>query len=267
MRNFMIIVLIKMVTLSYSQEMYRTFFLDGKTWIYEHYEYPDSENPLQYTYWTLPHYKVEYRVMGDTIVDNRKVYKVYKCTKDSISLSFCGYEEDGKVFRIDVGQKASKLMYDFSLKPSDESPFVYKDENYNIKRYVSWIDTIQVRNRLYKRIHFTRKGDLVEVDDIWEEKWVEGIGCQDGMFASLPFPASWPEIVIERFVCCYDYENEEVLLTRDDISNDMNIFTSVKTISVDKKWTGRHYDLQGRRVTTPQKNGLYIKNGKKYIAR
>ena len=25
------------------------------------------------------------------------------------------------------------------------------------------------------------------------------------------------------------------------------------------------YDLQGRRVTTPQKNGLYIKNGKKYL--
>jgi hypothetical protein len=39
----------------------------------------------------------------------------------------------------------------------------------------------------------------------------------------------------------------------------------IDKITRDVKDDGVIYDLQGRKVTTPQKNGLYIKNGKKFI--
>ena len=41
----------------------------------------------------------------------------------------------------------------------------------------------------------------------------------------------------------------------------------IVTVEGEKKVDDIIYDLQGRKVTTPQKNGLYIKNGKKFIAR
>ncbi|MBQ4210954.1 MAG: hypothetical protein II658_08115, partial [Prevotella sp.] len=42
---------------------------------------------------------------------------------------------------------------------------------------------------------------------------------------------------------------------------------AISSIPSSRKDDETVYDLQGRIVTTPQRNGLYIKNGKKFIAR
>ncbi|MBQ5378555.1 MAG: hypothetical protein IIU48_08560, partial [Prevotella sp.] len=55
-----------------------------------------------------------------------------------------------------------------------------------------------------------------------------------------------------------------VAVTRDDYNQIVTQISSTKRIIESNQAI---YDLQGRRVTTPQKNGLYIKNGKKFIAR
>lgn len=43
--------------------------------------------------------------------------------------------------------------------------------------------------------------------------------------------------------------------------------SSINVIDNKTENSGCIYNLQGRKVTTPQKNGLYIKNGKKFIFR
>jgi arabinan endo-1,5-alpha-L-arabinosidase len=43
--------------------------------------------------------------------------------------------------------------------------------------------------------------------------------------------------------------------------------SGISIISVDEKTEGRMYDLLGRRVNNPQRKGIYIQNGKKYIVK
>ena len=60
------------------------------------------------------------------------------------------------------------------------------------------------------------------------------------------------------------YFNDECIFTYDDFFT-KPVSGITNPISLPSGKDAIIYDLQGRRGTTPQKNGLYIKNGKKYL--
>ena len=62
------------------------------------------------------------------------------------------------------------------------------------------------------------------------------------------------------------YEDGKRIFTYEDFYKEP-ITSSIRKSSAKGKGEKVVFDLQGRIVTTPQKNGLYIKNGKKFIAR
>lgn len=92
----------------------------------------------------------------------------------------------------------------------------------------------------------------------WANCWVEGIGGMYGLTDTYGWYIIGSTTRMQR---CY--VNDKCIFTYDDfftkpvsgISNPIGLPSGKDDI----------YNLQGCRVTSPQKNGLYIKNGKKYI--
>lgn len=246
-----------MTVVCQGQETYKGFFSEGKTWVYERYEKP-TLNPMN-----VGRYPMTISVKGDTLIGDWKCKRVYMSANDATELFFCGYEEQGKVYRIDIGSDTPRLIYDFTLQPGDATPLLaYKDDGYDITMNVSRIDTVEVNGQNFKRFHFVRKGDMVEVEDFLEEKWVEGIGNAKGLFTPHCLPASTPVIYNIEFKYCQDGRSSELFSVYDFTKDAVALVSSVAWSTVPD---GTVYDLQGRRVLTPQRGGLYIRGGKKII--
>ncbi|MBQ6210549.1 MAG: hypothetical protein IJK42_12390 [Prevotella sp.] len=248
-----------MTVVCQGQETYKGFFSEGKTWVYERYEKP-TLNPMN-----VGRYPMTISVKGDTLIGDWKCKRVYMSANDATELFFCGYEEQGKVYRIDIGSDIPRLIYDFTLQPGDATPLLaYKDDDYDITMNVSRIDTVDVRGLRFKRFHFVRHGDDVDVEDPFEEKWVEGIGNDNGLFTPYCVPASMPYAFNIEFKYCEDRDGNELFSVYDFTKNAvMDVSPVARAIVPD----GTVYDLQGRRVQAPQRDGLYVTGGKKFIYR
>ena len=248
-----------MTVVCQGQETYKGFFSEGKTWVYERYEKP-TLNPMN-----VGRYPMTISVKGDTLIGDWKCKRVYMSANDATELFFCGYEEQGKVYRIDIGSDIPRLIYDFTLQPGDATPLLaYKDDDYDITMNVSRIDTVDVRGLRFKRFHFVRHGDDVDVEDPFEEKWVEGIGNDNGLFTPYCVPASMPYAFNIEFKYCEDRDGNELFSVYDFTKNAvMDVSPVARAIVPD----GTVYDLQGRRVQAPQRDGLYVAGGKKFIYR
>ena len=173
-------------------------------------------------------------------------------------------EEGAKVYVYDNFYQGEKVLYDFSLSVGDVA---YSDLEEEIRLHVVCVDTIEVNGISRKRIGFFTGnqleyyGDKLDHTDPkqWANCWVEGIG---GMYG-LPDNYGWYIIgSTTRMQRCY--VNDKCIFTYDDfftkpvsgISNPIGLPSGKDDI----------YNLQGSRVTSSQKNGLYIKNGKKFVA-
>ena len=161
--------------------------------------------------------------------------------------------------------QGEKVLYDFGLSVGDVA---YDDLEEEIRLHVVFVDTIEVNGVSRKRIGFFTGNQLEYYGDKldhtnpnqWANCWVEGIG---GIYG--PTDTYGWYIIGSRTMMQHCYVNGECVFTYDDffaksvsgISNPISLPSCKDTI----------YDLQGRRVTTPQKKGLYIKNGNKFVAR
>lgn len=259
MKKTAIAIFFLMTVVCQGQETYKVFFSEGKTWVYERYETP-TLNPMN-----VGRYPMTISVKGDTVIGDWICKKVYMSANGFTELFFCGYDEQGKVYRIDIGSDTPRLIYDFTLQPGDATPLLaYKDDDYDITMNVSRIDTVEVNGQYFKRIHFVRKGDCVEVEDFLEEKWVEGIGNDNGLFTPYCVPASMPYAFNIEFKYCEDRDGNELFSVYDFTKNAvMDVSPVARAIVPD----GTVYDIQGRRVQAPQRGGLYVKGGKKFIYR
>ena len=96
--------------------------------------------------------------------------------------------------------------------------------------------------------------------DYWDETtiWIEGIGTTlEHLMKTAPMIPNYGWLVSVEV-------NGKTIFTREGLSNAL---TSIQVKKINEWMSDGHdvYDLQGRKVTTPQKNGLYIKNGKKFV--
>ena len=217
------------------------FVEEGKAWILHQV---DNSNPSrEYTYY----------FQGDTIINQDRCLKMYyKEGNDGTPIPFgCWTEKNRKVYCYQRNSVSPELFYDFSLKVNEQTNI----RGCNVR--VLSIDTIVIRNSSYRCLLIEYSG-AKNNGPHYKDMWIEGIGSA---FTFQPFYQLMTGIGYRLLSCT---RNGTTILTGEDFEqNVMNIMLSEKIMDN----LNPIYDLQGRKVTTPQKNGLYIKNGKKFIAR
>ena len=229
---------------------------EGKSWIYEyhHYEYTDIEgNP-----YTEEYYPVRYTLIGDTVIDSKSYYKMYR-EDNNVKSYYAAYREEGlKVYVIYPSVNEEWLIIDF------ENEGLYPPDGNGVEKYAKLkdhIDYVEVDGIQYRRHTYYENEE-----DKKRAIGVEGVGF---FFYGLGFPS----ILGPVLDCMCDYEVFDFCEV-----NGKNIFgyydflkegvtTSVSSIG-DKSDSADHiYDLQGRRLSATPQKGVYIQNGKKKLVK
>ena len=234
-----------------TEYVYQSFVIEGKKW------YTHQNTMGNGTYNTLLYY-----LTGDTIIEGHNCKKLmlninngaadnglemyYKREDNAYVLRYL-YEEDKKVFQYCVNRTpliydSHSMLYDFSMKEGD------KQENYTVGS-VEVVDFHGVKRRV---MHIYGYGGI-------EEYWVEGIGTRS------PFTPGYSGFTGGFIGLVECVENDEVVFNENDFNNLVSTDgLELPTMSNDIN-NDAIYDLQGRRVQTPLREGLYIKNGRKFI--
>ena len=232
---------------------YHPMLKEGKTWLYKdhHFEEKIDDEGDVYDY---DEYETDYNFVlkGDTVINGERAFKMYRESENGSSkYVYAWIEQDKRVYRIHEGTTEKVLYYDFNLKRDN----LWYDNISGDKLFLHHVDTLNVNKQSYNRYHFYTYNWPSEVFN-----WVEGIGSLDQGILFNGYTEILP--------CICDYITfEKCFEDGKQIFPQMNIPDAILSIPLKRKDNEAIYDLQGRKVTTPQKNGLYIKDGKKFIFR
>ena len=237
-----------------AQSSSRPFLEEGKIWKYEFWDvsYIDDIDMFNGI--------LSLVIRGDTIINNRNCFKSYLTMRGKSEYFVALYEEGGKVYFYDDGSVSPSLLYDFGISIEDS---VYCND---LDEYIYCldIDTIDVCGELYARYHFYNDFSNVFVGNerIYGYEfftyWIDGIGGVRWPFKK-PF---YGKAMTEFKSCTLD---DRMLFTQEDFYQIANIKSAITESPSDNRQ--EIYDLQGRRVQTPQRGGLYIQGGRKFIFR
>ena len=226
-----------------AQEPYRSFLEEGKQWIIKR-EIPELVSTIVY--------KTDYPNACIYVGENPYFLR----------------EEGGKVFLSEENSDEETVLYDFNLQLGDKWR-EYFDED---KLIVVNLDTIEVNGIYRKRIGFIeeRRIDYYKSEGLvldtgnprkWADCWVEGIGS---WYSPMDYPG-WC-IIGAKVTLQQCYVNDEVVFTYDDFFKE-GITSNISQLRNRDFSSDRISDLQGRRVVNPQRGGLYIRDGRKYVAK
>jgi hypothetical protein len=242
-----------------------SFLSEGKQWNeHEVYIYRNGKEGVdinQTTYYS-------YFIKGDTIVGGHCCYKLYRSDDTGTSYHCAMYEDGSKVYYVPSGSSESKLLYDFSMSIGEE----LSDYAYWPRPYVFEVDNVMVGVDCLRRLKFTDEDHLGPTLGgamvVAVVSWAEGVGSDGGLFGiynSLPEIVSISHSTYGKWgVLDSCYENGKCVFTNDDFHKE-GIAEGVVGITYSCESERGVYDLQGRRVFQSQRNGLYIKDGKKYL--
>ena len=227
------------IGLSSNAQEYKKMFKDGRVWNYV--INTDGEDDARITV----------TVVGDTIV-NDKTKKKLKIDIEGIYYSTynkwmfdTAYEEDGKVY---YGPDDLMIM-DFTK---------HKGYEFCIGLQITKEDSIEVRGVRYRRLVF----DNGFANKYFRKYQVEGIGASCcSAILSINIPHCGGEITYLE--SCYD--NGELIFSFDDF--EAPAITGIAAVKPSASTDGKAYDLSGRRISQPAKNGIYIKDGRKHLQR
>lgn len=177
-------------------------------------------------------------------------------------------QESNKVITL-TGHYGSWL--DFNLKKGDRvsipveiTPSYCFDEYYDVVDE----DFISVKGKTYRRLKIRNDYD----GDVRYDYWVEGIGSKNRVFLTHPYaphPEYTPDGVnrffsIPRLVSIY--KDGECIFEPEDFDSP-GYTTAIEEINCDsKKAVSGIYNLQGQRLNSAPREGIYIKNGKKVLS-
>lgn len=229
---------------------------------------------------------------GDTLINGenwKKVYNYHGFPEFNYSYYAAIRDAGEKVYAIAKGSNKPRLLYDFSMKEgqtvrcgvegnafgclldADEKPDTLLGFKFASSLRLERIDTIETHGLKFRRFTLTFldhfKNPLIdkqfknEQDILYDTGnviWVEGIGSNIG-----PFFPWWPLQPQHAFVMtCY--------VDKTFIFGSSDFYTSFETEAIS---TTRHnvnenkivYNLQGHRISSTPRNGIYIQNRKKVI--
>ena len=238
---------------------YQPLVVEGKTWHMNQNDVP----PIVGT-WT-------FYISGDTIIDDHNCKKllvtmddedtkefysnVFKCEGDFVVYAYL-YEENKKVYCYTVNSyKAFKvydkhfLLYDFGMNVGDKQGIFT----------VCSVDTVDFHGVKRRVLHIRGEGSASGVDELW----IEGLGTY------YPFNPGFSAKSGGSSLNMVDCTLEDNILITGEDWNLSGVINDIKTPYEPNVTHGNDavYDLQGRRVQIPQRGGLYIKNGRKFLQR
>ena len=226
MRPFLLSLLLVLSLNAYCQEVYHTFLEDGKVWHYTDNDY-------------LLNHKRSFSLIvhGDTVIDGKLCKKIYQ--DDLSNYAFSMYEENRSVYCF--YNNKMNLLYDFNLKEGDQF------NEWNL--VVESVDTIEVCGHHFRRLILNDHNPY----NATRETWVEGIGGIQNIILPVYTTGNTSSF-------SYCELNGDTIATKKVFAN------LLSGIQLPQKRANRSTinDLQGRRVTKPQK-GIYIRNGKKVV--
>ncbi len=228
---------------------YLPFFEDGKVW-----EYAVYDNKIQ----KVVH--VTDSVCGD-IEFQGKNCKIIHRQRLAYSKDFIVYENEKRTYYYDDDLDKFQPLTDFNVRVGDVIDFVDRC-GYTISTATAKpIYTISIQG-IDRRV--------LEFDD--STKWLEGIYA-DSFQITFAFVTRSDLSFNENFFTfgCFEEcrKDDRILCTRDDLGlGPMDLGPSnVKDILVEGDSDGPIYDTMGRRVETTRPGQLYIRNGRKVIAK
>ena len=233
---------------SFAQESdYHSLLKEGKTW---NYLFHDVNKWEQYE-------KTEdrsYIIKGDTIIGGKSYKKMLQVTPEGTNYYCALREENCQVLMYVDDAKQDTLLYDFNLKPEEE--YVINDVHLEFV----YSEVVDFHNNPLAVYHYKR----------WlYEPWnsgvfiiVEGVGTRQGWnvfdnFRTLPTNGIYK---LEEFLSCY--EDGECIFTCEDFQQ---ISTDIKSVNRIYEHNAPIYNLQGLRLNSALRKGIYIQNGKKVV--
>lgn len=219
------------------------FVYEGKTWFLQS-DIMENENVF-----------TTYFYQGDTIINGDKCLKMYYKDTTEETQKLFGYwtEKNHKVYYYHPRSSSPELFYDFSLEAKERT--IIRGCNVQVLS----IDTIFLKGISYRclYIQYSSKNDS---RTFYEDIWIEGIGS---VYTFQPFYKLMTGMGYCLFSCTQD---GSLIVTREDYNQIvMDISSSNSNMLIIN--SPKIYDLQGCHVKTPQKVGLYIKDGRKFIYR
>ena len=258
---------------SQAQEAYRPLLKDGKVW-------------KELLYSPTPEIEWTKYISGDTLIDGKTYYKMYRrgvsryenelegaVEKIYPDEFFIALREEGSKVYMYLWQ-SDQLLYDFGMAEGDS---LLEATYYWLK--MGRTDTVSVGDRLFRRHRVTECHDLKYGWDLHmnglpfpedqepiersEGYWIEGVGSHKGPTSLYIWQGL--EGVYSRYsklLSCY--EDGECIFTAEDFVAPPVVSSMEKTRNdVDDK-AASFYDLQGRRLSgQPAKKGIYIRGGRK----
>ncbi len=187
-------------------------------------------------------------VCGDVEFKGRicKEIRSHSVNNPQVYSSTLVYEENGKSFYYDNYREEFMPLMDMSLKEGEQAVFNNIDGLFSEIWQVTDVETIELRG--YERIKVCFSTDY----------WIEGIG--GNVFLTRHDIAS--DGSRNEFVECR--KEGEILCKREDLGYRP---LGVKDVVVEEEVEGPIYDTMGRRVETTLPGRLYIRNGRKFIAK
>lgn len=196
---------------------------------------------------------VDYRIVGDTIIDGRRCWRMDKET-DGLSEPFAVWlEEDGKVY---MQREDGKWAMLFNFSHVKYLPYVFGSESY----YLDAIDMVSLGGRNHNRYWYVGEDGLNA-----RPLCIEGIGTYNGVVNVEGIIAGWSTLTLVGV-----YEDSECIFIPKDFYKEA-VSDDIESVSVKPSATptGAVYDLQGRRLLSLQgymlPKGIYIQNGKKFV--
>ena len=207
--------------------VYHPLVEKGKKWTCHH----NDTNLFIYDYF--------YTLEGDTVVAGKDCLKMYSENKDNTgAVVYEGalYEEDKKVYCFYPEKDEAELLYDFDCKVGD------KLSRNSYEQILLSAETIEVNGRHAKRYEFQAQMSSGEDDPFVMGRiiWIEGVGSTNDFFNMLPLAGNY------NFLKACEV-NSEVIYQNLDLIND------IMTIRQEMTPGNIIYDLQGRRLKSPQK--------------
>ncbi len=226
---------------------YLPFFEDGKVWEASVYDYGWGHKFL---------FNYTDSVCGDVEFQGKKCKKVRQ-TDPYGTMDIIVYEDDRKTFYYDEFYERFQLMMDFNLQVGDYAETRNEDGAYFDSVQITEVGVVSIRGierKVIKSNRFT---------------WVEGVYCSFPLVeypmvtrSQAPISRGVPPIPFGDFLECR--KDGKVLCTREDLGLGP---LGVTDVVVEDEAEGPIYDTMGRRVETPLPGQLYIRNGRKFIAK
>ncbi|MBQ8865192.1 MAG: hypothetical protein IJ020_03530 [Bacteroidaceae bacterium] len=222
---------------------------EGKVWVYE------TGNDF------TPPSRVIFSLEGDTLVGFHQCQKLYITDEDIDGNNYrqykgAMYEKEGNVYFIAPGTTMFVLMYDFS----SEQGTIIKLGAYEIK--IKKKELVKYRNEYLRVVYYSPLEDGSET-----HSWIEGVGITTAgnLTTFIDGYATWLTGGYWSMISCSI--NGQVVFDDQDFYVSGEIVTDIPTPTSSLSTRERNiYDLQGHQITNPRK-GIYIKDGKKVIAK